>query len=510
MSSVQKALQANRSKRSNLENQITSGEKAFIDIASSGSYQQLKSFSSRGIDRRNYSLFRGWMYSAVHALASEGSSQPVKMAEVSGPNNQFRKLDHQTKSPNQDMGIIIDDPFLSALENPNPAQYRWQFVYNFIVNINLTGWGYIIGGETEEGFEFYSVPTDWVTPLHQEGPFSNFKIQNPRDPESKTQILTKENVGFAYFPNPSDPLCGIAPVDAQLMGIKIDDHIQSSQEAFFENGIFPSVVVTVGRDPHPDVPGGLRPRLTAEQRREVIGAIRKVSGGVANYGNPAIVDGLIEKIERLSATSNEMGWERSETSARTRILSAFGVHPYILGEATNVGGHAQTFNIEKRFCKRVNTFLDMLSVLMTEFNNQFDTGTKKKIWWEPCTPIDKSIQSVEMREARRNNDITQNEYRTYLGLTPDSDRPQQYIDKSMIQSVGNLLINMNKGLILRDQFISILKGLGIPAELADEIADDPELIEVPQDSGGAGQLQDGQDGESPEELPDDEPQNLTR
>jgi hypothetical protein len=162
-----------------------------------------------------------------------------------------------------------------------------------------------------------------------------------------------------------------------------------------------------------------------------MGAVQKVMSGVANYGNPAIVDGLIESIERMSMTSNEMGWEKSEDKVRTRILSAFGVHPYILGEPVGVGGYAQVVNIEKRFYKRVNTFLDMLGTVVTQFvgpaMSKTKAGLKKKepkredllIWWEECVSVDPSLRWSNLNAARTRGDVSRNEIRAELNLPPD-------------------------------------------------------------------------------------------
>ena len=146
--------------------------------------------------------------------------------------------------------------------------------------------------------------------------------------------------------------------------------------------------------------------------------IRKTMGGVANYGNPAIVDGLIENITRLSATQNEMGWEKSEDKVKSRILSSFCVHPYILGEPVNVGGYAQAAKIEERFCKRVNTFLNMLSGIVTNFGSSL-VNEALVVWWEQCQPHDPSIRAKQITDARKNGDISRNEVRAecrILGL----------------------------------------------------------------------------------------------
>ena len=121
---------------------------------------------------------------------------------------------------------------------------------------------------------------------------------------------------------------------------------------------------------------------------------------MANYGNPAIIDGLIEKYERMSATSNEMGWDKSEDKVRTRILSAYRVHPYILGEHVSVGGHAQVAAIEKRFCSGVNSGLDLLSTLMTNFLGPAVAENERVvIAWEKCIAVDDKLRQdlVEVR-----------------------------------------------------------------------------------------------------------------
>ena len=430
----------------------------FIDIGPSSGLGQLSNFQESGAQRARYAQFRGVLYSVVNIIAMEGAGQPVHVGRLKGsqgkgkgkgPANKksamLRRMTAtaQIKAAKEEIEIVPSHPLVDLLETPNPIQNRWQFVYSFIANLNLTGWAYVVGGENDDGeMEFYSLPTTWCRPDHTNGPFSGLRIINPKNPTEGMQgePLTRENFAFAHLPNPADPMGAMAPAQSQMLAIRIDDHIQTSQERFFENGIFPSVIVTIGHDPHPDVPGGVRPRLTGPQRRQVIGAIRKAVGGVANYGNPAIVDGLIEKIDRLSATSNEMGWEKSESSVKARILSTFGVHPYILGENVSVGGYAQAAKIEERFCKRVNTFLDMLGGVMTNFVAPMKSDEKRKedlmVWWEPAAPSDPGLHWQNVREGRKNGDVSRNEYRMLLGLPPDEtggDRTKNFTSGDMAQ-----------------------------------------------------------------------------
>lgn len=388
-----------------------------------------------------YRHFRGWVYSAINALASEAASQPALAGRKYTTAASMRRSPSVatkaawTKMPPRvkfhfgqvgEIEVLPEHPVLKLLEEPNEIQRRWQFVYSFVANLCLTGWGYIIGGEDEDRkLKLYSVPTTWVTPDHTNGPFSGFYLQNPDNYEEKPIPLSRENVAFAHLPNPANPLSATSPVGAQIQAIRVDDHIQTSQERFFENGIFPASIVKIGKDPHPDVQAdGLRPRLTPEQRRQVTAAIKKVLGGVANMGAPAIVDGLIEDIKPMSFSQKEMGWEKSEDKIRIRILSAYGVHPYILGEPINIGGYAQAAKIEERFCKRVNVLLDMLSALTSSFAVPMTEEDSVVVWWEECSASDPNIHWQNVRKARDLGDITRDEFRAMLGLSdslPEED-----------------------------------------------------------------------------------------
>lgn len=467
---------------------------ALVDLSPGMGSGQLFGIRDNSADRQRYSAFRGWLYSAVNAIAQEAAGQPVHLGRMMDDGEPEEELGeermrrprsqkswmHQrmtstlrTKTADQEMEVLLNHPLLDVLEQPNPVQRRWQFVYNFIANLNLTGWSYVVGGAVEGGgVEFYCLPTTWVIPDHKNGPFSEFRIHNPKNPlgEVDQKPLTRDQVAFAYLPNPADPLGAMAPAQSQMNSIRIDDYIQSSQERFFENGIFPSVIVTVGKQPHPDVPGGVVPLLTGAQRRQIHTAIGRAMRGVSNYGNPAILDGLIERIDRLSMSQNEMGWEKSEQAVRTRILSAFGVHPYILGEPVNVGGYAQAAKIEERFCKRVNTFLDMLGCVMTSFAAPLTSVEDDLvIWWEETEPHDPSLHWQNIRHARDRDDISQNEYRAMLGLPPDEDRNESVIGSQAAQVV-QLLVQVGSGAVDREQAMAFLEGMGLPTELADRIA----------------------------------------
>lgn len=451
---------------------------------------QLGQFQQQGANRLRYSLFHGWVHAAIHALATEAAGQsvrvgrPVAKIKKEKPGKTKAQKFRGKKEVDKAIEVVLDHPLLESLEFPNKIQDSWQFVYSFVANLCLTGWSFVVRDENDDGkIEYFSLPTTWVHPIHDTdaGAFGKFRIMNPNNPSAGTgEVYDRTQVSFAYFPNPSDPFSALSLTQAQQRAIKIDDHIQTSQSTFFENGVFPSAIVTVGTQPHPQVPGGIRPRLNAPQRRQIYAAIKKVMGGVANYGNPAIVDGLIEKIERLSMTSNEMGWNTSEVSTRRRILSAFGVHPFILGEEV-AGSYAQSYNVEKRFYGRVNVLLKLLGRMMTELNKDDLDGDK--IFWEELIPVDPQMDVNNWNAARARGDVSQNEWRHKNGLPPDEDEEQAEIDKSAVQSVTNVAMQVSQGGISAEQGQAILEGMGLPADLAKRIAGSgpPEDEEISSD-----------------------------
>lgn len=450
----------------------------------------------QGQYKHRYSLFKGWLFSAINAIASKAAGQNVNVAKFTNDigeergklatrkreqlNILMRKMTENAhsrcqKAPNLEVEILRSNPLVDALEKPNEIQDRWQFVYSFVANLAITGWSYIIIDTNDEGkLQFFSIPTTWVTPLSSGGkPFEKFQIRNPRKPGSEGKILDKDHVAFAYLPNPSDPLTALSPSSAQIEAIKIDDHIQSSQEAFFNNGIFPSVKVIVGRNPHPEVTAGVRPRLTSAQRRQVHGVLNRTVRGVLKYGNPAIVDGYIEDISRLSATQNEMGWEKSEDKVRSRILSAFCVHPYILGEPVGVGGYAQVAGIEKIFCERVNTYLNMLGNVISNKVINISQDEKLLIWWDKCEPLDPNIRNSMLKEGRKNGDVTRNEFRAELGLAPMEERSDRskllenpVVFSSMFNALGKVSAGELDGKIVAQLLVLFLR---IPEEEANRV-----------------------------------------
>lgn len=479
---------------------------AEVDQGGGAGFSGYDAMRSTAANKERYSLFHGWLYSAVHAIATRGSRQPVQVGtmvqqmDVSEeerrggvPNRKFvspAKLPPRirAKAIRGEVQPVPGHPMMATLEKPNNIQTRTEFVYSFLASLCLTGWSYVLGDENETTgkMELYTLPTTWVHPDHKEGPFSRFKITNPRNPSGgQNKWFDRSQICFSHIPNPSDPLSAISPAASQIRSIRMDDQIQTSQERFFQNGIFPSVIVTIGKNPQPNMGGGVggqRPRLGGNQRRSIEAAITRMMSSVANYGTPAIVDGLVEGITPLSMNQTEMGWDKSEDKVRARLLSAYGVHDYILGNPVDIGGYAQAANIEKIFCERVNALLDMLSCMITNFlgvDEAEETHEKIVVWWNECEAHDPNQRRLWFETGRKNNDVTRNEFRAEVGLAPveggDGERNKLLDNPVALASVAKML---SEGGRLTEKTADNLLALFLGEE-ARAIVDEGELDPTP-------------------------------
>ena len=175
--------------------------------------------------------------------------------------------------------------------------------------------------------------------------------------------------------------------------------------------------------------------------------------GIHNYGNPAIIDGYIESIDKLSMGQNEMGWEKSEASTKQAILTAFCVHPFILGEAMP-GSYAQMAIVLSRFYERVNTYLDMLGSVITNFVGTAEQEDDLLVWWEKKEVVDPQLRASNLMGLRSNDDISQDEIRAEFGFGPDEDRNQSVLGKNAAQVIKTLEL-LGAGTITEKQAIQV-------------------------------------------------------
>jgi phage portal protein BeeE len=371
--------------------------------------------------------------SARHRLRVKLSKLPAAIRAKAIVSLSKRKRRAKKSHDMADVEVIPDHKLLSFLQRPNHVQYKAEFLAVSIINLYATGVCYWVGGEHEGELEAWAVPTSWVSPVHEGGLFTAYRLKPP-DAPGEGVLLDPDMVARVYNAHPADFKQSRSIIEEQLAAIKVDQSIQESQQQMFARGIFPNVAITIGQTIGPDGrPTGRRPVLSGAQRAGLTRAVRQVWRDTVGQGDPAILDGLVESIAKLSHTPQEMDWLQSSDSIKARIFQAFGLHPFMVG-AEIPGSYSQAYVTQKIFADNViNPLCDKFSTALTDWLGE---PLGLLVWIEPYAPVDETQDNAMWRDARRNGDVSGDEYRQHkLGLPPkDEDENANTIDKPVLAS----------------------------------------------------------------------------
>ena len=348
--------------------------------------------------------FTGWVYSSIRPIAQRIAGQPIRVAKT---------MPGRTKSI-ADLKPLDEHPLLNLLADPNEMMVAWSLIFSTVASMELTGrslWW------LPEKKQILPIPTSWIVETEGVTSFTSFKIRPPENAEPYD--LPADECCLFCYPNPADPRGAISPLQAIASAVDADESISSSQAAIFRNGIHPTHVVKVGKNAHPD--GPYRPRLSANQRRQIIDAIKNRYSGTMKHGEPLILDGLIEEVSRLSNTPEEMDFLNSAKQTKERITQGFGVNPIILGEVDGANRASATV-ADRHFCDfTVNPKIELISQCLTAWLSPM-FGGGLRIWIEPCVPNDSELKMKWAEVLTRNGAITLHELRRLAPLDLSEDR----------------------------------------------------------------------------------------
>ena len=388
-----------------------------------------------------YGHYKSWPYVAIRAISHRIAGQQVFIA---------RRKDDTKKARRQFLSKQVGDvklepiksyefdrmpswikmhmkagerlenhELLTAISRPNSVMTQWSLMVCTVASIELTGraFWYVTRDAEDDHMQIWPLPSNWVTPKEHNGKWEEYKIQPAGSGDSYT--LPADQVAFFSLPDPANPMGSFSPVEAQIKAIETDEAIQQAQDVMFKRGIFPNLLLRAGRLPAVNGQAGMRPVLTADQRKQLFNAVFSAYEGVANYGEPLIVDGLIEGVEKFTSNPAEMDFMQSGKITKSRILQAFGVNPIILGEVENAN-RAQAAVAEENFCNNVvNPMIELMSQVMTCYLSPMIDDGNTVIWIDPTHPKDREQKLKEWQEGVKLGAVSINEYRTQiLNLPP--------------------------------------------------------------------------------------------
>ncbi len=351
--------------------------------------------------------FTGWVYASIRPIAQKIAGQPIRVGLKNA-----RPLG--VKSANNKPEPLQSHPLLDLLEDPNPLGVAWGLMFVTVASLELTGrqlWW------LPDKAAIWPIPSSWLVGFNGTSKWESFTIRPPTSGEAFD--LPADDCCYFSYPSPSDPHGAYSPLQAAAGAVDADESIQTSQAAAFRQGLNPQHAVIVGKQPHPDVPGGVRPALTNSQQRQIIAAIRKRYSGVARHGEPLILDALIEDVKKLSHSPEEMDWLNSGESMKRRIMQTFGTNPIIAGQIEGAN-RASSLAAEDHFTQyTLNPKIELLSQTMSAWLGPLFDGVQ--VWIEPAVVHDIETELRKMDMAARHGVLTADELRHFCGLAKDKN-----------------------------------------------------------------------------------------
>lgn len=409
-----------------------------------------------GLTAEQLKQFRGWTYASVKVIAQRVASQPVRIGFL----NEFEADEPKLKGAGpstlksmlrrgivpayfknfnaNDLEIVEQHEILSSISDPNPLMVQWSLLYLTMAHLELTGKSYWWVYDRDGKKEIWPLPPSWVRPVHGDRLFESYVVTPGIGGVGGFTVPAENMVYFAY-PDPSDPYGGATSgLQANNKAIAADEAIQDCQKNMFENGIFPGLAIVAGRHPEVSSMPGQRQALDKDQRLELRQAIAAHYRGVTKYGEPLILDAMIEDVKKIQNTANEMDFLNSSRSSKERVLQGWGVSPIVMGDAGNAN-RASAAVADSVFCSAtVNPKIELISQTLTKylpvvFGSQ-DEGMV--IWIEPARPNDVEQRMKELAMLKDSSALTKNELRTEFGFSPLEEGGDEPISTTPKPAVG--------------------------------------------------------------------------
>lgn len=394
------------------------GDRQSLDSASAAEY---------------YSHFKGWVYAAIRPIAQRIAGQTIHVGRVTSqrvPGTKAYELKQSLPGCYKSLGDRIEPldshPILDLLNDPNDLMVAWSLVYNLIAGLELAGRGYWWLTHDGNRRVIMPLPAHWVRGADRKSKYQTWYVQPPGLAEP--QAVPAEEIIYFYYPDPSDPYASRSPLQAAANAVLTDEAIQGSQRNAFDRGLTPKIILTAGRLEDEAGGPGMRPVLTPAQRKQLVNAMKTAHAGWGKWEEPAIIDGLIERIDVLGRTVAEMDFQNSGEITKSRIFKAFGTNPIITGEVEGANRASSTV-AEEHFCSMtVNPKIELISQTLTGWlNPMFRRGNERLVVWiEKCRAHDPEFMLRAMGVGRKNGDVSGNEFRRNILNLPDIDGGDEY------------------------------------------------------------------------------------
>lgn len=278
------------------------------------------------------------------------------------------------RGTSEDLQILPPaDPLARLLLRPNRFQSSHEFHALNSVFFGIAGQSYIWFKRPRPGLppvEMYTLRPDWVkiVPNRDKGGEVIGYVYSPTGTALQDGYpLLPEDVMHVKRPNPNDPLMGagygFSPMGPLAQSANVDNDVTKFLKVFFQSGAMFQNAVSFEGSYDPDVLSTVRQRL------------KEIYGGVENWNEWAVFDGSA-KIQRVSPTFEEMGFEAIDSRNEARILMALGVPPILVGSRFGLERSTYSNYAEARQAFWEDRLLPELRMFESEYQYFLSDGDK--------------------------------------------------------------------------------------------------------------------------------------
>ncbi|MFD5856058.1 phage portal protein [Streptomyces chartreusis] len=258
-----------------------------------------------------------WTFKSIEAISKHASTLPVQIGR-GGDEREFEET-------------LEDHPLLRLLnKQANPLETGDVFKKRLSAQLLLSKKGVFIEKTYSRGgvlTRLDLLPPDRVQIIPDDENASYVKHFEFTDYAGHIRELKPKYVIWLRDPHPTDPFCGVTPLEAAGLSVDLDVKARTYNISFIANDGRPGGIVGIDLD-------GVDPK-------EVDRIQKRLAPGAHNAGQLTLVGtgpGGVTYVD-TSARPREMAYETLSSTAKNEILSAFGVYESVIGNASE-----RTFN----------------------------------------------------------------------------------------------------------------------------------------------------------------------
>ncbi|NML55160.1 phage portal protein [Streptomyces sp. R302] len=253
-----------------------------------------------------------WTFKSVEAISKHASTLPVQIGR-GGDEREFAET-------------LEDHPLLRLLnQRANPLETGDVFKKRVSAQLLLSKKGVFIEKTRSRAgvlVRLDILPPDRVRIIPDDENATYIKHFEFTDYTGHIRTLEPEHVIWLRDPHPTDPFCGVTPLEAAGLSVDLDVKARTYNISFIDNDGRPGGIVGIDLD-------GVDPQ-------EVDRIQKRLAPGAHNAGQLTLVGtgpGGVTYVD-TSARPREMAYETLATTAKNEILSAFGVYESVIGNAS--------------------------------------------------------------------------------------------------------------------------------------------------------------------------------